>query len=124
MAFANALSDLAAVRHKAGQNSEAKDLLGESLAIWDRTCPQGHATVPIVLNSMARVQKAMGDSQAAEASIQRALTEAERIYGTNHPEVAPLLVTHSTLLRTTSRIVEAEKQLRLGLRLKGSPRIR
>lgn len=71
--------------------SEAAELYGQALATLERTPGRTAAETPQLLEGMARVWRAKGDSAQAEAALRREIALVETYVASDHPQLASAL---------------------------------
>ncbi|HET6585259.1 MAG TPA: tetratricopeptide repeat protein, partial [Nannocystaceae bacterium] len=85
-----AYSTLAMVLARRHELAESRSLFEQALAVAEAQ-GEGHPEVARTLVNLAVVQQQMGETEAAEVSLERALPVFEAAYGGEHPHVASVL---------------------------------
>lgn len=103
------LSTLAGIRAKQGKGDEAESLYKQALANLKVKLGADHPEVATTQTGLAQLYIAESRYSEAEPLLKEALAIRERIEP-NHPYVADVLETYSTLLQRTGRETEAKEK--------------
>jgi tetratricopeptide (TPR) repeat protein len=101
-AFAPALNNLAAIRHRACAPREAEQLYRRALALQQRHHGPRHRELAPTLNNLATLLREQGRAVEARPLYQRALDILERSVEPDHPGLAMCRTNARALLGTTS----------------------
>jgi len=100
------MRNLAMLYRNLGKYSAAEPLLHRSLAIMEKADP-ANIEISAVLELLGGVYEVQGRYEAAELILLRSLTIRERVLGSDHPHVTPLLEQIAMLYRKLGRTGEA-----------------
>ncbi len=100
------MRNLAMLYRNLGKYSAAEPLLHRSLAIMEKADP-ANIEISAVLELLGGVYEVQGRYEAAELILLRSLTIRERVLGSDHPHVTPLLEQIAMLYRKLGRTREA-----------------
>src|SRR5262249_4419858 len=102
--IASALTNLACILAVSGRYAEAKSYLEEAWHILDRpSATADPRTIITALNLYGVLSSTSGFDDLAEYYLQRALAQAEGLYGPNHPIVAHVLQNFAGVMRHRHR---------------------
>jgi ATP/maltotriose-dependent transcriptional regulator MalT len=91
-----------------GQHGEARDHLVRALASLQRSVGPNHAMTSYPLLGLARIERARGNSEAAERDIRRVIAIREAASGADHPDLAIALHELAEVVRDRGRAAEAD----------------
>jgi serine/threonine-protein kinase len=94
-----------------GNHAEAGLLLQSALQVWRRSGRAPGEDFLQGLTDLSRIQNALGDTAAAEASLRETLATAERLYNAPHDRIALALLNLGDALSVQWRVDEAEPVL-------------
>jgi tetratricopeptide (TPR) repeat protein len=100
------MRNLAMLYRNVGRYIAAEPLLHRSLAIMEKEDP-ANIEISAVLELLGGVYEAQGRYEAAELILLRSLAIRERVLGSDHPHVTPLLEQIAMLYRKLERTGEA-----------------
>jgi len=105
---ANTRNNLGLVRRWQRRYDESLELIGQSVAMLEKTFGSGHPLLLRALNSLAVVYTLTGRTEEAGATYRRAMAICEKSLPPGHPSRAALLANYARFLRGTGEKAQAK----------------
>lgn len=97
---------------KVGKLEEARELLLEALASYERTTGLDHPDAILTLTSLGNVRSKLGEHDQAVRDLETALSRSMKVFGPEHPSTLQVVISVARLQLRFARNEDAERTLR------------